>query len=514
MNTDRIVRVPPIDPAVSFVLLQGLSGLGSMPATQQHWDNRVVRLLRAHRLAPLALRAIDHYGITVAVGDRAVLTQSATRRIGTTMAVLRGMRTTQDLLNASGIPSLGIKGVAMSDVDLVATRCFGDADLIVPEADFLHALVVLASAGATHELQAFSNRRIQRTWPATNVSDGRLVEADIHRRIAPSVWTRSFGYEEMLVGARTGTEPGTRVVGHCVNLVIIAASIVGDLGTPHAKIHAWRDLAILARKCEPAEIRAVAEPAGLAWVVAETLRALDRDLPGQLVPDALLDEFPERCSARHHVRLRLMTSRAGTNSLSSMMRWPATAAASYGLVVAFPPRGTPYAEGLNRRRDWLIRAVRAPAEAAATGALRRMLPSEGASSNRLGRAIQALLLREFVRSSLSRRGIRRTDDVLSTFAVTQTPKTAPEFDRLAQSVARWAVQRPGPVTCLPRAMMLRGALISRGHDAHVEIGADRTNLKAPAHAWVEVNGRPVFEPDDPHKTHIGFDRQQAVATAS
>ena len=231
MNVERIVRVPAIDPAVRFVLLQGLTDLDTTARTQTHWDHRTARLLCAHRLAPLALRAIDHHGTEVAAADRSLLTQSATRRIGTTMAVMRGMRVTQELLQVAGIESLGIKGIAMADLDTVATRCFGDADLVVPEEDFLRALDVLVDAGATHELQCYTPRRVRTTWPAINVSDGRLIEADIHRRIAPSVWTRSFGYDEMAIGARPGAEPGTRVVSNAVNLVVVAASIIGDLGT-------------------------------------------------------------------------------------------------------------------------------------------------------------------------------------------------------------------------------------------------------------------------------------------
>ena len=514
MNVERIVRVPAIDPAVRFVLLQGLTDLDTTARTQTHWDHRTARLLCAHRLAPLALRAIDHHGTEVAAADRSLLTQSATRRIGTTMAVMRGMRVTQELLQVAGIESLGIKGIAMADLDTVATRCFGDADLVVPEEDFLRALDVLVDAGATHELQCYTPRRVRTTWPAINVSDGRLIEADIHRRIAPSVWTRSFGYDEMAIGARPGAEPGTRVVSNAVNLVVVAASIIGDLGTPHAKIHSWRDLAVLAARCDPAEVRGAAQPAGLAWVVGETLRALDRDLPGHLVPADLLAAFPERCSPRHGVRLRLMTSRMGTNSLSSTMRWSARAAASYGLLVAVPPRATPYAEGLNTWTDWLARCVRAPAEAGVSLVLRKLLPDERASRGRIGRAVQSLLLRELVRSSLGRRSLRRTEEVVSSFAVARTPRTAPEFDRLAQSAARWTTQRPGALTCLPRALVLRSVLIARGHNAQVQIGADRSDVSSPAHAWVEVDGRPLFEPVDPHSTHISFDRQHVVARAS
>ena len=102
MNVEQIVRVPAIDPAVRFVLLQGLTDLDTTARTQTHWDHRTARLLCAHRLAPLALRAIDHHGTEIAAADRSLLTQSATRRIGTTMSVFAAPKFMRERSGAAG----------------------------------------------------------------------------------------------------------------------------------------------------------------------------------------------------------------------------------------------------------------------------------------------------------------------------------------------------------------------------------------------------------------------------
>jgi Transglutaminase-like superfamily len=69
-------------------------------------------------------------------------------------------------------------------------------------------------------------------------------------------------------------------------------------------------------------------------------------------------------------------------------------------------------------------------------------------------------------------------------------------------VERWsvAVDRamrwlPGDAACLVRASALRALLAANGVPAAVRIGVRRGLLGFAAHAWVEVHGTPIAEPD-------------------
>jgi hypothetical protein len=52
------------------------------------------------------------------------------------------------------------------------------------------------------------------------------------------------------------------------------------------------------------------------------------------------------------------------------------------------------------------------------------------------------------------------------------------------------------MTCLPRAFTLRHMLERRGISARVQIGVTRSPHGFHAHAWLEVDGQQVGEPED------------------
>jgi len=70
---------------------------------------------------------------------------------------------------------------------------------------------------------------------------------------------------------------------------------------------------------------------------------------------------------------------------------------------------------------------------------------------------------------------------------------APET--LAHAVSMAAAAHPGAVRCLPRALALARLLAARGHAARVRIGVRKEGVGLAAHAWVEVGGAPVGEPE-------------------
>jgi len=68
-------------------------------------------------------------------------------------------------------------------------------------------------------------------------------------------------------------------------------------------------------------------------------------------------------------------------------------------------------------------------------------------------------------------------------------------ETLARAVSMAAAAHPGAVRCLPRALALARLLAARGHAARVRIGVRKEGGGLAAHAWVEVGGAPVGEPE-------------------
>jgi hypothetical protein len=86
--------------------------------------------------------------------------------------------------------------------------------------------------------------------------------------------------------------------------------------------------------------------------------------------------------------------------------------------------------------------------------------------------------------------------VESLTAPNTAPNTAPEADEIARRqsrIVRIAAKRVG-ATCLPQSIVLARRLRNRGLNPSVRIGvADLPTIGMAAHAWVELNGKPVGE---------------------
>ncbi len=66
---------------------------------------------------------------------------------------------------------------------------------------------------------------------------------------------------------------------------------------------------------------------------------------------------------------------------------------------------------------------------------------------------------------------------------------------VALAVARAAAHHLAPMTCLPRAFALRKMLAQRGIPSALRIGVRKEAATIAAHAWVEVDGRALGEPE-------------------
>ncbi|MDH3254415.1 MAG: lasso peptide biosynthesis B2 protein [Acidobacteriota bacterium] len=71
-----------------------------------------------------------------------------------------------------------------------------------------------------------------------------------------------------------------------------------------------------------------------------------------------------------------------------------------------------------------------------------------------------------------------------------------EPERLSRLVEIASRQHLWPIRCLPRAMVLEGLLRRSGVDCALQIGARREARGVAAHAWVEIEGRPIGEAEN------------------
>ncbi|MGE3915801.1 MAG: lasso peptide biosynthesis B2 protein [Hyphomicrobiaceae bacterium] len=79
------------------------------------------------------------------------------------------------------------------------------------------------------------------------------------------------------------------------------------------------------------------------------------------------------------------------------------------------------------------------------------------------------------------------------------PADAPalrDLQRLGAIVNRAARMTLLPATCLARALVLRWMLARVGVDARLVIGAKPAGDRLAAHAWIEVDGKPINERGD------------------
>ena len=97
----------------------------------------------------------------------------------------------------------------------------------------------------------------------------------------------------------------------------------------------------------------------------------------------------------------------------------------------------------------------------------------------------------------------------SSGTMTGTCRDAAEGHRAARLVNAAARFNPFPATCLTRSIVLARMLQRRGLAAEIRIGVCRDRSPVAAHAWVEVNGKPVNDTEDVAERHAVFDHRLA-----
>ena len=131
------------------------------------------------------------------------------------------------------------------------------------------------------------------------------------------------------------------------------------------------------------------------------------------------------------------------------------------------------------------------------------------------RALLALtLLLPVVDISLRTAGLKRTQTWLRRFGGNRKMLTPPYVDvelacahRLAELAAIAGAKGAYPIACLRQALLVQCLLLRRGLPAQLRIGALKNADGTPnAHAWVELEGIALAQPDLRHEAFPGLDR--------
>jgi hypothetical protein len=96
------------------------------------------------------------------------------------------------------------------------------------------------------------------------------------------------------------------------------------------------------------------------------------------------------------------------------------------------------------------------------------------------------------------RAIRR----LANNHVTAAPVAEGEAAEIAQRVARAAAFYPGKALCLEQSMVVYFLLLRRRAPVELRIGVQPHGFRA--HAWVEYDGRPVYENGEATRSVVAF----------
>ena len=90
---------------------------------------------------------------------------------------------------------------------------------------------------------------------------------------------------------------------------------------------------------------------------------------------------------------------------------------------------------------------------------------------------------------------------------------AARAESLAKVVAIAAAHGPVRATCLRRSLLLWWLLRCRGIDTVLRVGVNRDSGTLQAHAWLELRGKPLNDPEDISQRFPAFARDFGAAPA-
>lgn len=124
-------------------------------------------------------------------------------------------------------------------------------------------------------------------------------------------------------------------------------------------------------------------------------------------------------------------------------------------------------------------------------------------------AVTSASVLAYVRRSVTAGGLAAGANAVMDLVPDSVRPSPPAFGPDQQRLARWIVAcskgKNLEATCLPRALALWAVLRADGHPAVFCMGASNRSVSDPSHAWVECNGEPVLEGEDPRERFIRFE---------
>lgn len=123
--------------------------------------------------------------------------------------------------------------------------------------------------------------------------------------------------------------------------------------------------------------------------------------------------------------------------------------------------------------------------------------------------LRAAILLPLLSLSLRVRGFGGTQASLQRFlpAANQKTKNSPEAEaalvtRMVRAAVRYGVGSP---SCLEESLVLWWLLGRRGIASRLRIGVRKENAKFEGHAWVELEGAALNEPEAKHRHYAAFE---------
>ncbi len=418
-----------------------------------------------------------------------------------------------ELLRAGGIPSLLLKGGALRAwlYDDGTARAYGDIDLLVNPHDFVSATALLIERGWTPSLYPSLTGHADHF----RAPDGDVqIPLDLHRSfhfvtVEPArAWALLSAHAApMRLGGReiaTLDEVGlaTIVALHHVrhgrerkhtedleravaraSLAVWdeAATLAGELGALAAFSAGLRDVD---------GGRAVADALGLP-ASRDAMLALSLASP-PIASEALLHLHEARRSPLE--LLRVLAAELAPSPLRMREHYPLARRGRAGLLLAYLLRPARLARHLRAGARAAAAARRAVSEA--TDALADPVP--------LGAFARLRLSAEIIATFVSVRRAGRAPDVrvvlrdLRDARLAGSTQPAAQQDATAARLAR-ATQRvlclvPADTRCLNQSLVLCALLARRGISGRLVIGVRNPDATFDAHAWVELDGRPLLPP--------------------
>jgi hypothetical protein len=345
-----------------------MEGAPAVPREAEAWVQDV-NAIAEHGLAPLALKAAAAAGVQLpeSVEDRLQLRQRADTLVTLSVDAF-GPGVVADLERA-GMASVVTKGPGVAQAyPSRGDRSYVDLDVVVAPRDFVPALSLLRAAGFEQSVRMQARDYFDKhCFEAVNLvrPDGAAI--DLHHHIAPWVWGRRLDFAELRRRSvrLSSRRSDVRLAHRTHNLLVCALHVVSDKKQPGQSLRVWRDVATLARQCDPGDVAAEAGRCRLDWWLGFILR----ELPPFARPTRLLDMLPgSQPTPLDRLRLRFLLPPAlgARHHLGQAFRVPAPNAVAFLMGEVFPSRDSIHrklGEG-SGYRDWW-RAIGARLRAAA-----------------------------------------------------------------------------------------------------------------------------------------------------